>query len=726
MDDLERKIVEAKEEEIKPKGSSQVIYSKASKLKEKKPKSSLNLKLVFVNAFILLLAIGFFTFGIIKISNNKSIAKQPKLNKNGISEINLVENKVEDSNLKAFESEEELINYVSQNKKNSSRSGLNKGDEEYAEAEVPSSSDPSTIDYSNSYQTNTRTDGVDETDIVKVNKDYIYYLTREYDRSNNTVKEFFTLTIYKHVTDDLELVKKYKFTKDEEIITENDNYVVKKITSLTAGSGMYVTDKYIVLPINVYEREVVYRKEDNSQLSTYSYHYYNQVNIYDVNTCELVQTIKTTGFNNQTRLIGNELYIINSYYDYLLNDNGKFNYPCFWIDDIEYAISYRSLYYYPNDDEVKVITSVFRVKLDDEMTVDAFNMFTGYSNLVYMSTNNLYIVSNMNHVEREEDYQKSYTQSRVISINIKGEMFVNGEMVVDGMINDHYWIDEKNNHVRFVSIVNEYETFYFEDKYVVQRNYTRKYYVTIFEKTEEGFKETSKITEGIGKPGESIRSVRFNGDVLTVVTYKTIDPIYYIDLSDPNDIKITSEYEITGYSVYQIPYKDNYVIGFGYETNGTSNTGIKVTLFDVSDKTDIKAVGKSYVIPYLQYTRGGNVYYYSLNVEAFNNPKAMLVDRQNDMFGFGSYLYYYASDSYSDYKFMRAYYLFKVDLEKDCPIVLVNKTEENDSGAWGVVYYHDRFDRMVYVDNNYYLLSPNSVYVYRYEDGEFEAVKVIK
>lgn len=727
MDDLERKIVEAKENELEPKSSSQAIYSKASNLKPVKPKTSLNLKLVFVNAFILLLAIGFFTFGIIKISNNEPIAKQPKFNRSETSEIKLNENKNIDNNLKAFESEEELINYINQNKKYASRE-TNKSDELVKAEDVPGDAAPngySSTDNPSSYQTNTRTEGVDETDIVKVNNDYIYYLTHNYENDNSYSYEYFTLTIYKHIEDDIELIKVHKFNQTEEIITESEKYVVKKITSLSANGGMYVTDKYIIVPVNTYEREVVIDKETDKILSIYSYHYYSEINIYDINSCELVQTIRTTGFNNQTRLVGNELFIINSYYDFLLNNNNKFAYPCFWINDEEYSIDYRSLYYYPNDDEVKVITSVYRVTLDDEMTIDTFNMFTGYSNLVYMSTNNLYIISNTNHIEREENYQKSFSQSRVISLNIKGEIFVNGEMTVDGIINDHYWIDEKDNYVRFVSIVNEYETWYFEDKYVIGNKYKSNHFVTIFEKTENGFKEISKITEGIGKPGESIRSVRFNGDILTVVTYKTIDPIYYIDLSDPNNIKITSEYEITGYSTYQIPYKDNYVLGFGYETNESRNTGIKITLFDVSDKTDIKAVGKSYVIPYEKITINGSVRYISLNVEALNNPKAMLIDRQNDLFGFGAYAYYWR-DTYGTYNFYGAYFLFKVDLEKACPIVLVNKTENKDSGSWSNVYYHDRFDRMVYVGNNYYLLSPSSIHVYRYDNGEFDEIKVVK
>ena len=730
MDDLERKILEAKENELEPKSSSQAIYSKAGNLKPVKPKTSLNLKLVFVNAFILLLAIGFFTFGIIKISNNGPIAKQPKFNRSEASKIKLNENKNIDNNLKAFESEEELINYINQNKKYASRE-TNKSDELAEEEVAPGDAAPngySSTGNPSSYQTNTRTEGVDETDIVKVNNDYIYYLTHNYTHNyenDYSSYEYFTLTIYKHIEDDIELIKVHKFNQSEEIITESEKYVVKKITSLSANSGMYVTDKYIIVPVNTYEREVVFDKETNKILSIYSYHYYSEINIYDINSCELVQTIRTTGFNNQTRLVGNELFIINSYYDFLLNNNNKFAYPCFWINDEEYSIDYRSLYYYPNDDEVKVITSVYRVTLDDEMTIDTFNMFTGYSNLVYMSTNNLYIISNTNHIKREENYQKSFSQSRVISLNIKGEIFVNGEMTVDGIINDHYWIDEKDNYVRFVSIVNEYETWYFEDKYVIGNKHKSNHFVTIFEKTENGFKEISKITEGIGKPGESIRSVRFNGDILTVVTYKTIDPIYYIDLSDPNNIKITSEYEITGYSTYQIPYKDNYVLGFGYETNESRNTGIKITLFDVSDKTDIKAVGKSYVIPYEKITINGYVRYISLNVEALNNPKAMLIDRQNDLFGFGAYAYY-SRDTYSTYNFYGAYFLFKVDLEKTCPIVLVNKTENKGSGSWSDVYYHDRFDRMVYVGNNYYLLSPSSIYVYRYDNGEFDEIKVVK
>jgi len=95
----------------------------------------------------------------------------------------------------------------------------------------------------------------------------------------------------------------------------------------------------------------------------------------------------------------------------------------------------------------------------------------------------------------------------------------------------------------------------------------------------------SLLDEGIGKPRETVRSVRFNEEIVTVVTFELTDPLYIIDLSDPLNPNITSELEITGFATYQHPWKNDTLINIGYETdsNGRIN-GLKIALFDTSDR----------------------------------------------------------------------------------------------------------------------------------------------
>ncbi|HYN34265.1 MAG TPA: beta-propeller domain-containing protein, partial [Ilumatobacteraceae bacterium] len=60
---------------------------------------------------------------------------------------------------------------------------------------------------------------------------------------------------------------------------------------------------------------------------------------------------------------------------------------------------------------------------------------------------------------------------------------------------------------------------------------------------------------GLGK-GEQIQSVRFIDDVGYVVTFRQVDPLYVIDLSDPANPVLDGELKIPGYSAYLHPVGD--------------------------------------------------------------------------------------------------------------------------------------------------------------------------
>jgi uncharacterized secreted protein with C-terminal beta-propeller domain len=54
----------------------------------------------------------------------------------------------------------------------------------------------------------------------------------------------------------------------------------------------------------------------------------------------------------------------------------------------------------------------------------------------------------------------------------------------------------------------------------------------------------------LGKPGENLYASRFLGGRGYLVTYRLIDPLYVLDLSDPIDPKVAGELEVSGYSDY--------------------------------------------------------------------------------------------------------------------------------------------------------------------------------
>ena len=88
---------------------------------------------------------------------------------------------------------------------------------------------------------------------------------------------------------------------------------------------------------------------------------------------------------------------------------------------------------------------------------------------------------------------------------------------------------------------------------------------------------------GLGR-GEEIYAVRFIGDRGYVVTFEQTDPLYTVDLSDPENPVTTGELKIPGYSAYLHPVADGRLLGIGQSgTDGGTITGAQASLFDVAD-----------------------------------------------------------------------------------------------------------------------------------------------
>ena len=90
-------------------------------------------------------------------------------------------------------------------------------------------------------------------------------------------------------------------------------------------------------------------------------------------------------------------------------------------------------------------------------------------------------------------------------------------------------------------------------------------------------------------PGESIYSARFMGEKAYMVTFRKIDPLFVIDLSNPKEPKVLGKLKIPGYSDYLHPIDETHLIGIGKDTiesakgNFAWHQGLKMAIFDVSD-----------------------------------------------------------------------------------------------------------------------------------------------
>jgi hypothetical protein len=88
---------------------------------------------------------------------------------------------------------------------------------------------------------------------------------------------------------------------------------------------------------------------------------------------------------------------------------------------------------------------------------------------------------------------------------------------------------------------------------------------------------------GLGR-GERIYAVRFAGDKGYVVTFRQVDPLYTLDLSDKAAPRVVGQLKLQGYSAYLHPISDDLLLGVGQDASAQGRTlGTQLSLFDVSD-----------------------------------------------------------------------------------------------------------------------------------------------
>lgn len=93
---------------------------------------------------------------------------------------------------------------------------------------------------------------------------------------------------------------------------------------------------------------------------------------------------------------------------------------------------------------------------------------------------------------------------------------------------------------------------------------------------------------GIG-PQEWIESIRFAGPLAYVVTFLRTDPLYVLDVLDPENPKLDGELQVPGYSAYLHPLGEDYLLGIGQDAdNDGRSRGLQVSLFEVADPDHLR------------------------------------------------------------------------------------------------------------------------------------------
>ena len=184
-------------------------------------------------------------------------------------------------------------------------------------------------------------------------------------------------------------------------------------------------------------------------------------------------------------------------------------------------------------------------------------------------------------------------------------------------------------------------------------------------------------------PGERVFAARLIKNVLYLITFRTIDPLFAIDLSDPYNPRVLGFLKIPGFSEYLHPLSDNKLLGIGLE-----DQHLKVSLFDITDPTNMSEVAKLKLLRFC----------YS---EVFRNHRAFMIDQRYRYFAFP----------------------LKIEGAVDAFIVISYNLKENTLSLLRLVYI-DRPMRALYINDILYFVGYYKTIAYRLP--ELELVGEIK
>lgn len=477
-------------------------------------------------------------------------------------------------------------------------------------------------------QTNVRQAGVDEGDIAKTDGTYLY------------VREDNGRTI--DIVDVKDGLKKYSEITLGEEYTIQEFYVTAEQKKVVVVCQKECTDKNS-------KKRVDADTWNQSKTAAVTY------NIENIQKPEKEGEVTQSGTYNSSRMADGYLYLFSEYYT---NGNIVKDKPVTYIPLInEKEMSQSSICLPPVDcgTMYEVISSINITKPDETADNKAILSQGGQ---MYVSGKNIYYYES----EWQQNNQ-TVTTLRKISYN-KGKLKAVAQGKVKGYLNDTFSLDEYKGNLRLFT-TNDDENM-----------------VTILDKKLDKISSIENLAKG-----ESIYSARFLGAAGYFVTYEQVDPLFSVDLSDPKKPKILGKLKIPGFSEYLHFYGEDQLLGIGMSTDEKSgmSEGVKVTMFDISDRADVKEEA-TLVLDDLY---GTNVAY---------DYKSILADEKINRIGFSGY-----SQNGETYCLMTYN-------DKDKKFETILKEEVNGNTSQGI--------RGIYIQDTLYVISGNIIEAYDMNSGE--------
>ena len=540
-------------------------------------------------------------------------------------------------------------------------------------------------DYS---KTNIQVENVDEADIIKTDGNYIYSLSKE-------------SIVITDVTDPNKIKVASK-------ITPTDNGIPEDL--------ILFENKLVAICSEINSPYIYYSSNKNNTI----------VRIYDITNREeprMVKNYKLYEPYYTTRCIGSKLYVIST--GNLRKENNKI----VRYYDEEYSqkeIELKNIKYLKNVETNKqtIISMMDLNNIEQNVNVSSYlidieNAYISEKNIYLLDTNykgNYYpkisSIYGIKGIWGLNDYIYDYTrnyETEIYKFNIldNGEVEYSCKTRVKGQTINQYSLDEYNGNLR-----------------VALKDSREGSRIVIFNEKMKQIGETPYLAKG-----EQMYSTRFMGDKAYLVTYKTIDPLFVIDLSNPTEPKVLGELKIPGYSTYLHPYDENHLIGIGMQTEEKINrdiqgkvtsatatiTGMKMALFDVTDPTNPVEISST-VIGDRRTTSA-----------ILTNPKALLFSKEKELIAipvnnYAEDISIASSNTYEDtinaYKknttkyISEGYSVYSINIEKGINLKGIITQENIDNKSQDTYYYtNSKLLRGVYIENNLYTVSEKCIKV---------------
>jgi uncharacterized secreted protein with C-terminal beta-propeller domain len=348
-------------------------------------------------------------------------------------------------------------------------------------------------------------------------------------------------------------------------------------------------------------------------------------------------------------------------------------------------------FYYPVEPDGYGITTV--VTLDVENPTGGFEStaISADADVIYASTEALYVTDSGYNWQTFSSYDD--TAVHKLAFTDTGTQYVASGMVTGRPLNQ-YALGEYEGYLRIATTLEQYDTLGFTR--------TNSVYVLGESGADADLAIVGQI-ENIA-PGESIYAARFLGPRGFVVTFKKIDPLFTLDMSDPANPQILGELKVPGYSDHIQLMDADHLLTIGKDADDEGSfawyQGVQLSIFDVSDMANPQLMHKEIIG-----VRG-------TESEANHNPKAFNYFPARDALAFPINVYEGNTDGgpvYGEHTFT-GLYVYRVTVADGFEFLGgISSRESDESNCWWGGWWYYGFARGVFIGDAVYAATEQGV-----------------